>query len=51
MTDLRLDFETRSRVDLKLAGAYEYARDPSTEVLCAAYQIDDGPVASGSNAG
>lgn len=30
---LVLDFETRSVVDLKRAGAYRYAEDPTTEVL------------------
>jgi DNA polymerase len=39
-----LDFETRSRIDLKKQGVYRYAYDPSTEILCAAYAIDDGPV-------
>jgi DNA polymerase len=31
---LIIDFETRSKVDLKTAGAYTYAQDPSTEILC-----------------
>jgi len=39
-----LDFETRSTCDLKLAGVYNYAQDPSTEVLCMSYAIDDGEV-------
>lgn len=39
-----LDYETRSECDLKEAGAYVYARHPSTRILCAAYRIDDGPV-------
>jgi DNA polymerase len=42
--NLNLDFETRSECDLKMAGAYVYARHPSTVVLCAGYSIDDGPV-------
>jgi len=41
---LSLDFETRSTVDLKLAGAYVYAKHDSTVILCAAYSIDDGDV-------
>ena len=41
---LYLDFETRSRCDLKKAGAYRYAEDPSTEILCMAYAVDDEPV-------
>lgn len=32
-----LDFETRSAVDLKKAGAYRYAEDPSTVVLMLGY--------------
>ena len=39
-----LDFETRSTCDLKSAGVYNYAQDPSTEVLCMSYAIDDGEV-------
>lgn len=39
-----IDFETRSTVDLNKAGVYVYAEDPSTEVWCAAYAFDDGPV-------
>jgi DNA polymerase len=38
------DFETRSRAVLKVVGAHRYAADPSTEVLCAAYALDQGPV-------
>jgi len=33
---LILDFETRSRVDLKTAGTYLYVSDPSTEIICLA---------------
>jgi len=32
-----LDFETRSRLDLKKVGSYRYAEDSSTEVLCAGW--------------
>ena len=38
------DYETRSPLDLRKVGAHKYAADPRTEVLCAAYAIDDGPV-------
>jgi DNA polymerase len=38
---ITIDFETRSRCDLKACGSSRYARDPSTEVLCLAYAIDD----------
>jgi DNA polymerase len=39
-----LDFETRSRCDLKAKGVYNYAMDASTEVLCMSYAFDDGEV-------
>jgi DNA polymerase bacteriophage-type len=43
---LHLDFETFSEADLKAVGAYRYAQDESTEILCAAMALDDGePVA------
>ena len=41
---LWLDFETRSRCNLLEKGAYNYALDPSTEVLCMSYAFDDGEV-------
>src|SRR5262245_21993271 len=41
---LHRDFETRSRLNLKKVGAHKYAADPSTEILCVAYAVDDGPV-------
>jgi DNA polymerase bacteriophage-type len=41
---LHHDLETRSAVDLKAAGAHRYAADPTTEVLCIAYAVDDEPV-------
>ncbi len=44
MTKLWLDFETRSRCDLKKHGVYNYAQDMSTEVLCMSYAFDDGEV-------
>jgi DNA polymerase len=39
-----LDFETRSRCDLKAKGVYNYAQDLSTEVLCMSYAFDDEEV-------
>ena len=39
-----VDFETRSRCDLKAKGVYNYAQDASTEVLCMSYAFDDGEV-------
>jgi DNA polymerase bacteriophage-type len=44
MTTLHIDLETRSPVDLKKAGVYVYAEHPDTDVWCAAYAFDDGPV-------
>lgn len=41
---INLDFETRSAVDIKKAGAWRYSIDESTEVLCFAYRIDGGPI-------
>lgn len=41
---LWLDFETRSRCDLNSHGAYNYAQDPSTQVLCMSYAFDDEDV-------
>ena len=38
--EISLDFETRSACDLRKAGAYKYAQDPSTDVWCAAFSID-----------
>lgn len=42
--NLHLDYETRSTADLKKVGAHAYAEHPSTEILCAAYAVDDSPV-------
>lgn len=36
---LVLDYETRSEADLLRFGAFEYARHPSTEILCAAWRL------------
>ena len=41
---LWLDFESRSRCDLKAHGVYNYAQDASTEVLCMSYAFDDEDV-------
>lgn len=35
-----LDYETRSLVDITETGAFRYAEDPSTEILCAAVARD-----------
>lgn len=39
MDCITIDFETRSRVDVRKTGSSRYARDPSTIVLCLAYSI------------
>jgi len=44
MNTLWLDFETRSRCDLKAKGVYNYARDASTDVLCMSWAFDDEDV-------
>ncbi len=44
-----LDFETRSEADLKKVGAWAYSEHPSTEVICACWAQDDGPVMEWSN--
>lgn len=44
MTNIHIDFETRSNVDLKTATSHAYALDDSTDAWCMAYAIDDGPV-------
>jgi DNA polymerase bacteriophage-type len=41
---LHRDIETRSTIDLTDVGAWRYASDPSTDVWCVAYAVDDGPV-------
>lgn len=37
-----IDFETRSRVDIKM-GPWRYASDPSTQIMCMAYKIGSRP--------
>jgi DNA polymerase len=41
---LHRDFETRSTLDLEEVGAWRYAADPTTDVWCVAYAVDNGPV-------
>lgn len=43
MTHFHLDFETRSRADIKEVGAYRYAADPSTSILMFAISRNDEP--------
>lgn len=44
MSILWVDFETRSKCDLKKHGVYNYAQDGTTEVLCMSYAFDDEDV-------
>jgi DNA polymerase bacteriophage-type len=44
MSILWIDFETRSRCDLKAKGVYNYAQDCSTDVLCMSWAFDDEDV-------
>jgi DNA polymerase len=46
MTIINIDIETRSACDLLAAGGMKYAEDPTTEILCYAYKIDDQPAVS-----
>lgn len=39
MQHATIDFETRSKADLMKTGAYRYAEDDSTEILCMAYNL------------
>lgn len=43
-SSLRLDWETRSAVDLLKRGPYVYAQHPSTDALLASYKIGNGPL-------
>lgn len=44
MPILHGDFETFSTAPLKKCGGYRYALDPSTEILCFCWAVDDGEV-------
>lgn len=41
MITYHLDYETFSKADLKKVGAFRYANDPSTEILCMALARED----------
>ena len=41
---LHRDYETRGTLVLKRAGTHKYAGDPTTDVLCCAFAVDDEPV-------
>ena len=40
MSDLHIDFETRSAVDLRKTGVHVYADDVTTDIWCMAYAFD-----------
>ncbi len=44
MTDISIDIETFSEIDLGKAGVYRYSEDPSFEILLFGYSVDYGPV-------
>ena len=44
MPILYRDFETQSTLDLTRVGAHRYAADPTTEIRCVGYAIDDGSI-------
>lgn len=44
MSEVFLDFETRSPVNLGIHGAPRYHEHPHTTILCAAWSVDRGPV-------
>lgn len=41
MTQVHLDYETRSLADIRDVGTYRYAEDASTEIFCAAVAVGD----------
>jgi DNA polymerase bacteriophage-type len=44
MPDLFWDIEARSAASLPTCGAWRYAADPSTDVLCVCYTVNDGEI-------
>ena len=43
MQKITFDYETKSTCDIRSAGGWMYSKHESTNVLCLAYTIDDGP--------
>lgn len=41
---LTIDFETKSYADLTQVGVWAYSEDPTTEIICACWKIDDEPI-------
>lgn len=48
---LRIDIETRSRVNLKKTGVYRYVRCPDFKILMASWILDDGPTITATTPG
>lgn len=44
MSDITIDFETKSWADLLKVGAWAYSEDPSTDLICLTYGIEHEPV-------
>lgn len=44
MTDIYVDIETRSRVDLKKSNVYRYVEDPDFKILMMAYAVDNSTI-------
>lgn len=44
MSVVRIDYETASDLDVTKVGPVRYGQDPSTEILCVSWRVDDGPV-------
>jgi len=44
MAKIILDVETRSECNIWSTGAWVYSTHPSTQVLCAGYAVDNGPI-------
>lgn len=41
---ITFDFETKSYADLRKVGAWAYSEDPTTDVICACWGVDDQPI-------
>lgn len=44
MNHATIDFETKSKVDIKKAGGWRYSEDPSTDVLCLKFRLPGSDV-------
>lgn len=38
---VKIDYETRSKADLRKVGAFKYCQDPTTSILCLAFRFSD----------